>query len=284
LLVHFLYNFEVDCQYHFHTGRVVKQVLRIVTLGLIAFAAAPAGNAADASKLPGGTWASIAQLPDLNGVWEMTFGARRAAQSSATRGAGDFGPPQQFVLTPAYAAMQKEYMANPPHDSPMANCVPPGMPGVMSQPYPIEILYTPGMVTVIAEAFMQVRHIYTDGRAHPDDPDLTYNGHSIGHWEGDTLVVDTVGFTKDTPLGMNMGVKHSEKMHIVERFHLADPKTLEIATTISDPEALSKPWSRTITYARHPDWTLAEYICQQNNRNFVDASGKAGINLTVPKQ
>jgi hypothetical protein len=248
--------------------------------GLLALAAAPS-FAADASKLPGGTWASIAQLPDFNGVWEMTFGGRRAAR---TTGAGDFGPPQQFVLTPAYAALQKEYTANPPHDSPMANCVPPGMPGVMSQPYPIEILYTPGMVTVIAEAFMQVRHIYTDGRPHPDDPDPTYNGNSIGHWDGDTLVVDTVGFVKDTPLGMNMGVKHSEKMHIVERFHLADPKTLDIATTIDDPEALAKPWSRTITYARHPDWTLAEYICQQNNRNFVDASGKAGIDLTVPKQ
>ncbi len=65
---------------------------------------------------------------------------------------------------------------------------------------PIEFSYTPGMVTVIAEAYMQVRHIYTDGRAHPDDPDLTYNGNSIGHWEGDTLVVDSVGFSKDTPL------------------------------------------------------------------------------------
>ena len=256
---------------------------RIVVLAA-ALALGSAGFAADASKLPGGTWASIAQLPDMNGVWEMTFGSRRAAQVTANRGAGDFGPPQQFVLTSAYAAIQKQYMANPPHDSPMANCVPPGMPGIMSQPYPIEILYTPGMVTVIAEAFMQVRHIYTDGREHPDDPDLTYNGNSIGHWEGDTLVVDTVGFVKDTPLGMNMGVKHSEKMHIVERFHLRDPKTLEIATTIDDPEALAKPYSRTISYARHPDWTLAEYICQQNNRNFVDASGKAGINLTVPKQ
>jgi hypothetical protein len=259
-----------------------KTFMRWPVLAILMAAAATCFGA-DASKLPGGTWATIAQLPDMNGVWEMTFGGRRAAQSSATRGAGDFGPPQQFVLTPAYAALQKEFQANPPHDSPMANCVPPGMPGIMTQPYPIEVLYTPGMVTVIAEAFMQVRHIYTDGRAHPDDPDLTYNGNSIGHWEGDTLVVDSVGFTKDTPLGMNMGVKHSEKMHIVERFHLADPKTLEITTTIDDPEALTKPVTRTTTYARHPDWTLAEYICQQNNRNFVDASGKAGINLAVPK-
>jgi hypothetical protein len=250
-----------------------RPVLAILSLAVMVAAVPVFG--ADASKLPGGTWASIAQLPDLNGVWEMTFGGRR----SGAQGAGDFGPLQQFSLTPAYLAMQKEFQASPPHDSPMANCVPPGMPGIMSQPYPIEILYTPGMVTVIAEAFMQVRHIYTDGRAHPDDPDLTYNGNSIGHWDGDTLVVDSVGFTKDTPLGMNMGIKHSDKMHIVERFHLRDPKTLEIATTIDDSEALAKPWTRTVVYARHPDWTLAEYICQQNNRNFVDASGKAGINL-----
>jgi hypothetical protein len=249
-----------------YTRRLVRHVIAVGLIGL----APAAGMAADAAKLPGGTWASIAQLPDLNGVWEMTFGGRR----------GGGGPaPEQPSLTPKYAAMLKEFQANPPHDSPQANCVPPGMPGIMSQPYPIEILYTPGMVTVIAEAYMQVRHIYTDGRAHPDDPDLTFNGHSIGHWEGDTLVVDSVGFTKDTPLGMNMGTRHSEKMHIVERFHLKDPKTLEIATTIDDPEALTKPWTRTITYARHPDWTLAEYICEQNNRNFVDASGKAGINL-----
>jgi hypothetical protein len=247
-------------------------VTRVLSLGLAAFAASLSGYAADAGKLPGGTWASIAQLPDLNGVWEMTFGR------------GGFSPAQQPALTPKYAAILKEFQANPPHDTQSANCVPPGLPGIMGEPYPIEILYTPGMVTVIAEAFMQVRHIYTDGRNHPDDPDLTFNGHSIGHWDGDTLVVDSVGFSKDTPLGMNMGTQHSEKMHIVERFHLKDPKTLEIATTIDDPEALAKPWTRTISYARHSDWTLAEYICQQNNRNFVDASGKAGINLTAPKQ
>jgi hypothetical protein len=264
LLVHFLYNFEVDCQHHFHTAWVTKQAFGVLGLALIAFVTPI--SAADASKLSGGTWESIPKLPDMSGVWEMTFGR------------GGFAPPQQPSFTPKYAAILKAFQ-DAPKDSPMANCVTPGMPGVMSQPYPIEILFTPGMVTVIAEAFMQVRHIYTDGRGHPDDPDLTFNGHSIGHWDGDTLVVDSVGFTTDTSLGMNMGTRHSDKMHIVERFHLKDPKTLEITTTIDDPEALAKPWTRTTTYARHPDWTLAEYICQQNNRNFVDADGKPGINL-----
>ena|SRR5579862_2432116 len=250
-----------------YSKRLMKMYrFAILGIGLITLAARP-GIGADASKLPGNTWESIPKLPDMSGVWEMTFGR------------GGFAPPQQPALTPKYAAILKAFQEKPPQDSPMSNCVPPGMPGTMGQPYPIEILYTPGMVTVIAEAFMQVRHIYTDGRPHPDDPDLTFNGHSIGHWEGGTLVVDSVGFSKDTPLGMNMGVRHSEKMHIVERFQLKDPKTLEITTTIDDSEALAKPFVRTITYARHPDWTLAEYICQQNNRNFVDATGKAGINI-----
>jgi hypothetical protein len=225
--------------------------------------------AADASKLPGGTWASIQKLPELNGIWETNpLGDPRGLPI-----------PGQLSLTPKYAAMRKEFQSNPDRDSPQANCVPPGMPGIMDQPYPIEILYTPGMVVLIAEAYMQVRHIFTDGRSHPDDPDLTYNGNSIGHWDGDTLVVDSVGFVKDTPLGRNMEARHSEKMHIVERFHLKDPNTLQVNTTIDDPEAFAKPWTGTLNYARHPDWTMEEYICQQNNRNFVDANGKAGINL-----
>ena len=244
-----------------------SQLLSAVASALLGLAAAANCSAADASSLPGGTWASIQKLPDLNGIWEMTFGR------------GGFPAPAQLSFTPKYAAILKDFQTAPAQDSPMSNCVPPGMPGIMAQPDPIEILYTPGMVTVIAEAFMQVRHIYTDGRSHPDDPDLTFNGHSIGHWDGDTLLVDSVGFTKDTPLGMNMGMRHSEKMHVVERFHLKDPTTLEIATSIDDPEALAKPWTRVISYARHSDWTLAEYICQQNNRNSVDAAGKAGINL-----
>ena len=80
------------------------------------------------------------------------------------------------------------------------------MPGIMTQPYPMEFLFTPGKVTIMIEAYSQWRQIFTDGRKHPEDPDLTFNGHSIGHWEGDTLVVDTVGFTTDTALG---GFRHA---------------------------------------------------------------------------
>ena len=212
-------------------------------------------------------WAALAKLPDFSGVWEVT------------RGRGGFGGPEaQLQLTPKYDAMLKAYRAHPPQDSPASNCVPPGMPGVMGQPYPIEFLLTPGKVTIVVEAYMQVRHIYTDGRKLPEDPDLTYNGSSVGNWDKDTLVVESVGFTPDTTLAA--GTHHSDKMKITERMRLASPDLLEITTTVEDPEALAKPWTRTTSFARHRDWTTAEYVCQQNNRNSVDDTGKAGINLS----
>jgi len=250
---------------------------------------------------PGSTWSSIAELPDFTGVWEVSRGgggggaAKAAPKGDATKGGapkgagkgaakggapkGAAGGLQPILYTPKYDAMLKAYQANPPQDGPAANCVPPGMPGIMGQPYPMEFLFGPGKVTILIEAYEQIRHIYTDGRKHPADPDLTFNGDSIGHWEGDTLVVDSVGFTTDTPLSGG-GSHHSDKMHIVERIRLVNPDLMEITTTVDDPEALQQPFTRVANFARHRDWTLAEYVCQQNNRNFVDASGKAGINLT----
>ena len=98
-------------------------------------------------------------------------------------------------------------------DGPAANCVPNGMPAIMTQPYPLEILFTPGKVTILIEAYAQWRQIFTDGRQHPEDPDLTFNGHSTGHWEGDTLVVDTVGFTTDTVARQSRPAPQREDAH-----------------------------------------------------------------------
>jgi hypothetical protein len=228
------------------------------------------------AKPTAASFAELAKLPDFGGVWEVTRGpAPAAGGGNAARPA----PPEQPSLTAKYAEKLAAYRAHPPQDSVAANCVPPGMPGVMSQPYPLEFILSPGKVTVIAEAYMQVRHIYTDGRPHPEDPDLTFNGHSIGKWDKDTLIVDSIGFSPLTSLGP--GIEHSDKMHIVERMRLSTPDNLEIVTTVDDKEALTKPFTRTANFGRHRDWVTAEYICQENNRNSVDESGKAGINLKV---
>jgi hypothetical protein len=215
-------------------------------------------------------WAAVAKLPDLTGVWEVSPGSRGAAGAPAPRPS----------LTPAYEAKRKAFLAAPPEDSEAANCLPAGMPGIMGQPYPMEFLLTPGKVTIVIEAYTQVRHIYTDGRGLPADPDLEFHGTSVGRWEGDTLVVETVGFSPLTQL--ERGVPHSDKMKIVERFRLADPDTMNIQTTITDPEVLTAPYTSSRNLSRHRNWTIAEYICEENNRNFVDEKGKAGINLANP--
>jgi hypothetical protein len=154
------------------------------------------------------------------------------------------------------------------------------MPGIMTQPYPMEFLLTPGKVTIVIEAYTEVRHIYTDGRPLPEDPDPKFFGTSVGRWEGDTLVVESVGFNEHVQLAR--GVPHGDKMKIVERMRLTDPDGMSIETTITDPEVLTAPYTTTAGLRRHRNWTVSEYVCEENNRNYVDPSGKAGINLTVP--
>jgi hypothetical protein len=231
-------------------------------------------------------WTSLAKLPDFTGVWELSFGAppaRGSTPPAAGRAAADTGRgrgPAGPSLTPEYAAKKKAFDANPPEDSETANCLPPGMPGIMGQPYPMEFLLTPGQITIVIEAYTQVRHIYTDGRSLPEDPDQTFQGTSVGRWEGDALIVDTVGFSALTQI--DRGVPHSDKMRIHERFRLTDPDTMSIETTVTDPTVLAAPFTSTRTLKRHRNWTIAEYVCEENNRNSVDAAGKAGINLAKP--
>ncbi len=253
--------------------RLVACLTAATALAGAVAAAAPAARGAGAQ---GRTWAEVARLPDFTtGIWETEMSPR------------NFAPGAPPALTPAYAAKLKAFEAlqaqGKEQDSPNANCLPNGMPGIMNQPYPMQFFYSPGEIAIQLEAYMQIRHIHTDGRSHPADPDLTFNGDSTGRWEGQTLVVDSVGFTTATPLGFSWGMQHSSKMHIVEKMHLVDPDTLVIDTTIDDPEALTQPMTSSHTFKRHRDWTIAEYVCEQNNRNLVDAQGKAGIVLTPPK-
>jgi hypothetical protein len=178
-----------------------------------------------------------------------------------------------------YQAWQRAVQKNN-GEAPDANshCLPPGMPIIMMAPqYPMEFFFMPGRVTTHHEAWMQWRNIYTDGRGHPADLDPTFNGDSIGHWEGKTLVVDTVGIKAVTEIGM--GMKHGDKLHIVERIHLAqdDPDKLVDEMTLEDPQALEKPWSTKLTYKRSRHDQLLEFVCEENDRNPVDASGKTGF-------
>jgi hypothetical protein len=230
-----------------------------------------AADGSQASSPQGDTWAAIAKLPDWQGIWELNW---RGGGLSAARPAPPKLTPDAQAKLDAYKKAQESGKDLQPEQ---ANCLPPGMPQGMTQPYPMEFLYRPGMIVIALEAYMQFRHIYTDGRPHPKDPDPLFYGHSIGHWEGDTLVVDSVGFV---PFSMiSPGVGHSDQMHIVERIHRTGPETLVVEQTIIDPKVLAEPWTVVHPYRLVKD-DLREYICEQNNHDSADEEGRPGFKVT----
>ena len=239
-----------------------------VALLLVACAKAPepADPAVEARRAQ---WAALADLPDWSGVWEIDWRNERGAP-----------PRPQMKLTPEYERQLAEYRKGQERGENLqtqaANCVPPGLPGIMTQPYPIEFLWQPDKVVMLTEAYMQYRHIWTDGRAHPEDPDPTFLGHSVGRWEGDTLVVESVGFTTATQLAA--GVPHSEQLRIVERIRRTAPEWIEIETTMTDPVVLAEPYTVTISY-RHLDDELREYVCLENNHSGADEKGRPTMHL-----
>ncbi|MCU1335054.1 MAG: hypothetical protein JWO19_635 [Bryobacterales bacterium] len=218
-------------------------------------------------------WAQSAKNPpDLTGVW----GTFRAAGNTK------FAPPPagQLVLKPEYAKPYEarraleadankrgEQLANG-----SAQCVPYGVPTMMAVAvYPVEIIQTPKQVTIISEAFSEVRRVYLDRPQSPlEDVAPGYYGHSVGHWDGDTLVVDTIGIK--TSVNGYRGMPHSEQMRVTERLRLAAPDILHDQITIEDPVVLEKPITYTLAYQRVPNYEMVEFVCD-NNREYVDDKG-----------
>jgi hypothetical protein len=139
------------------------------------------------------------------------------------------------------------------------------MPNVMRYPFAIEFLFSPGRVTMLLEYDSTIRRIYTDGRGHSDDPDVSYAGESIGHWEGDTLVVHTTAVTSSAEL--LPAVRTSGRATITERIHLTDLNHLQIDTAVEDPIALRTPWRYSRIYERS-NAGFFEHVCLDNNREI----------------
>lgn len=213
----------------------------------------------------------------INGSWE-SYPARAAGLGSQGGGGRPVpvpGPIPEPPLKPEYLSVWKaEQTRNaeltrkglPPPSSGMA-CLPEGMPGMMQATFPMEVLETPGQVTIIQEAFTQVRRIYLDEKLPaPEDAEPRFAGHSAGTWEGDTLVVRTVG-VKDYVRFRN--TPHSMNMRITERIRLVNDEFMENEVTVEDPEFLTKPWTWKWMYKRWPGYKIQEYVCE-DNRYFED--------------
>lgn len=216
-------------------------------------------------------YAALAKLPDWRGIWAPIMGPGGPA-------------PEVPQLLGKYKTHYDEVQGLIKSGDPEAllkverrssACEPPGMPGIMTQPYNIEFLFTPGRVTVVQEAYMQVRRIFTDGRPLPDDPDPTYNGFSIGHWQGDTLVATTVGLREGGTMG-RWGITYSDQVKLTERIHLdpANKDILVVENTFEDPKALAAPWHSTARFKRQRSLDQLEFVCAQNDRNPINEKGE----------
>ena len=164
--------------------------------------------------------------------------------------------------------------AGQPIDDGTASCLPPGVPRIMVYPYPMEIVQTPTHIIMIIEAGGVDRYIWTDGRGHPDAGELypTYNGHSIGRWEGDTLVIDTVGLNDAGSLDVS-GLPKTSALHVIEHIRrIPGSRNLEDLITLDDPKTYTKVWTGRSLFDWRPNITLTEYVCE-NNRNAPDKNG-----------
>ncbi len=195
--------------------------------------------------------------PDLSGVW---FAQRTV----------DAGKPEPL---PWAQALLRERAANNSKDAPGAHCLPRGITNAGAL-FPYKLVQTPTLLVMLFEDDIPShRQVFLDGRSHPKEPNPMWMGHSIGHWEGDALVIDTVGFDDRSWLD-SQGHPHTEMMHVIERFRRPDLGHLEIEFTIDDPGAYAKPWKITRASELDAGDDIGEYVCTENEKDVEHMVGK----------
>ena len=260
---------------------MTRTALMAAAIAAIRLATAPVA-AADRSPInappTAQDWQALAKLPDWSGVWTPVISDQVKQEKSNP-------PPWKPQVAKQMEHMYAEEDAGRPFPI-IDHCFPTGMPSWMLITHnAFEILFTPGRVTLLGEGDgNRLRRIYTDGRGHPADPDPSFHGHSIGHWDGDTLVVDTVGLLPQVYLAVNeaVGIPNNGDMHIVERLHLLNPDTLADDLEISANKVLSKPWRTTRKYYRQraQKYDILEGVCDQGF--YTDAVDKNGNSIFAP--
>lgn len=204
---------------------------------------------------------SAAAQPDLNGVWIPDV-------KDQYRQEGTNMPPWKPEILPQVQHMIAEEKAGRPFLV-LSHCLPHGMPSWMLISHnAFELLTTPGRITMLGEVDgNRMRRIYMDGRQHPEDPDLTLHGHSIGHWDGDALVIDTVGIVPQAYIAISeaIGIPNNGDMHILERLHLAKPNVLYDDLEVTAPKVLTTTWKTRRIFYRYPDrhYEITEGECAQ---------------------
>jgi hypothetical protein len=203
--------------------------------------------------------------PDLSGIWRVADGRLLGNLAANEPGGAPFQP--------WAAALYKERQDNLAKDRPSGRCLPHGVPdAMMVRSGPFKIAQTPGVVFILYEEFNHYRQVFTDGRGLPKVTNPAWFGYSVGKWEGDVFVADTIGFNDQSWLD-DPGHPHTEAMRVTEKFTRRDFGHLEIQITIDDPKAYTRPWTVNARFDLVPDSELIENICE-NERDTPHLVGK----------
>ena len=225
--------------------------------------------------------------PDLSGLWQTASAPPDLLERiipGATNGAGEEAPSQYFInilsdfkpeeapLLPAARKLFEQRAPTFTNESPISHCLPEGMPMVEMSPAPYKIIRTPGMLVMLFERDTTYRQVYTDGRSLPDDPQPSWLGYSVGKWDGDSLVVNSIGFNNRGWLDAR-GHTHSEALHMTERFHRLDFGHMEVQLTLDDPKTFTRPFTIKLKQRLVPDSDLLESFCAENEKDVTHLGG-----------
>ncbi len=237
---------------HFMGAILTVMVVLAISPDLLAQTAQPSGVTGNKTSGPGGHPA------DLSGVWGRIG---RETSRTFSREEPPMTPWGEERFKAASAGVVDGHLDRRDEADPvLTQCAPPGLPRIfIIPPRPFEIIQIPGRVLMLFEWDHWVRQIWMDGREHPEDPDPSWMGHAVGWWEGDTLVVDTVGFNDKTWLDQ-AGHPHSEQLHLVERWRRVDQEILEVQLMFDDPKTYTKPWAGKRLFDLKPTWEIQEEV------------------------
>ena len=217
--------------------------------------------------------------PDLSGIWQPTSRNRgpESLEGQAERKTQfwdiGLGLPGGLPYQPWAAELRKKREAAFSKDNPDVRCMPLGILQMQTHPMIRRIVQAPGFIAILHERDMEYRQIFTDARPLPADPQPSWNGYSSGKWEGDTLVVETIGFRDDLWADYN-GSPLTGAAKITERFRRLNYGNMEIDVTVEDLKAYTKPWTVTLSQTIVLDTDILEYVCLENEKDVRHMVGK----------
>ncbi|HWW78393.1 MAG TPA: hypothetical protein VNY82_02285 [Steroidobacteraceae bacterium] len=244
------------------TGRIgpAGALAGIALLAVASFsaAAATAGPAAAAANDAPVFEQPAPGTPNLTGKWAMPKLVRHLLTADGKE------PPLNAAGKAEYAKRQAALQAGNKKVDPIRDCIMHGTPRLLYAPYPFLILQTTRSVNFVHEANHTFRIIYWD-KSFPDDPDPDYLGYSIAHFDGPTLVIDTIGLNDKTWLDYS-GLPHGEKLKVQERYTLSDPNTIKGSVTLTDPDYYTAPWTTPFTLKKQPGMNIKENVCTDTHQ------------------